>query len=301
MSCNTFSTFLQWREELLHSPLQVEGPKHKQIKYPFRVQRLRKYLLWHLRKQYLLPITLFGSEPHCKDFTFTHWQHSEANKHRATAHSAPELVSRGQPWWAPSQNSQHSEEPEEGPVWILSYILRNRGAGRSSKLPKSHFNPLPTQPYFWGYAAAPETEGCTTREVKWHGQLIKALRMQHFILHFSTDFKHPPHGNLWFLTLLLDNDWKLSAHMWQQSWPESEESFKLVPETHPSFATRIRTEALQPFPQLCNSTDPFGKAGFLTHPNSQLHSLKYQHSSLLVQQSKTWGHQSAPVNQAGCV
>lgn len=29
--------------------------------------------------------------------------------------------------------------------------------------------------------------------------------MHNFILHFSIDFKHPPHGNFWFLTLLLVN------------------------------------------------------------------------------------------------
>lgn len=224
------------------------------------------------------------------------------SKHSTIAQSVPEIVSRGQPWWAQSQTTQDSEASQEGPDWILVHSEEQRCMKKQQVtwIPFQHSTHMAM---VLGLCCCSKTEGWTTREVKGHGQLAKALRM-HFILHFSIDFKHPPHGR----ELLISNtppcqriDWNLSAHKQQQRWPKSEGSFKAVPETHPSFATRIRTEALQPFPRLCNGTDPFGKVGFLTHPNSQLHNLKYQHSSLLYKQSKTGGHQSPPVNQAGCV
>lgn len=135
-----------------------------------------------------------------------------------------------------------------------------------------------------------------TREVKWHGHCTKALRRHHFTLHFSFDFKYPPHEHCWFLMLLLVKALtEIFWLKWLQRWPASEETCEPVPETRPSSATRIRTEALQPFPWLCNSTDPVRKAGLLSRPNSLLNSLKNQHSFLLAQAKQNRGASITPI------
>ena len=50
------------------------------------------------------------------------------------------------------------EKHQRKDLFEFYFTMRNRGTEKSTKLPKSHFDPLPTWPCFWGYAAALETE-----------------------------------------------------------------------------------------------------------------------------------------------
>lgn len=120
-----------------------------------------------------------------------------------------------------------------------------------------------------------------------------------FILHFSIDFKHPPHGNFWFLMLLLVNTLT--------------ETSQLTSGSRGGLNQKRASNSLQkhipPLPQESgqrHSNPSHGYAMAQIHLGRQVSSPIPTHSHTALntstapswyKQSKTGGHQSPPVNQ----